>query len=95
MVRQSDDQAFSQGSGRRILNGLPGPLLDDLEDTVRGAPDASSNDQPVSDWATGFKKVTLPLASVVITASPMLESVTRSQSCCSCNADRFGSGSCS
>ena len=43
-------------------------------------PTASSCVQPVSAAATGFRKVTRPCGSVVITASPILESVTRSHS---------------
>jgi hypothetical protein len=59
-----------------------------------GCPTASSGVHPVSDWATGFRKVTRPAVSVVMTASPMLESVTSSQSRCSCIASKFaGEGS--
>ena len=47
-----------------------------------GWPTASSAFQPVSDSATGLTKVIRPAASVAITASPMLVSVTRSHSRC-------------
>ena len=47
-----------------------------------GWPFASALVQPVSDSATEFRKVTRPATSVVITASPMLASVTRHHSGC-------------
>ena len=43
-----------------------------------GLPAASAWDHPVSDSATGFSDETRPCRSLVITASPMLASVTRS-----------------
>lgn len=44
--------------------------------SVRDGPDASVTVQPVSCSATTFMNVTRPVASVGMTASPMLESVT-------------------
>ena len=41
-----------------------------------GLPNASAVDHPVRPSATAFRRVTRPSASVVITASPMLPSVT-------------------
>ena len=43
--------------------------------SASGLPSASVADQPVSDSATAFAKVTRPSASVAITASPMLRRV--------------------
>lgn len=57
----------------------------------RGCPSAAARGQPVSCWATGFRKVTRPAASVAITASPML--VRMAWSSCRCSwimaADRW------
>ena len=50
-----------------------------------GCPSASACAQPVSPWATPLRNVTRPWASVAMTASPMLASVTRSHSRCSCS----------
>ena len=47
-----------------------------------GRPCASAWGQPVRASATAFMNVTRPSASVLITASPMLASVTRSHSDC-------------
>lgn len=46
----------------------------------RGWPSASASGQPVSCSATGFMKVTRPVRSVVITASPMLRSAVENHS---------------
>jgi hypothetical protein len=47
-----------------------------------GRPAASSCVQPVRATATGLREVTRPSVSVVVTASPMLASVTRNDSRC-------------
>ena len=49
-----------------------------LKSSLSGLFTASAIDQPVSASAVGLMKVMRPLMSVAITASPMLESATRS-----------------
>ncbi len=48
--------------------------------SVSGRVRASSRGHPVSRSATGFINVTMPCASVEMTASPMLDNVTRNRS---------------
>ena len=48
--------------------------------SVSDRPAASACDQPVRAWATPFRKVTSPAASVAITPSPMLDRVASSSS---------------
>ena len=49
----------------------------------RSWPWAPASLHPISVWATGLRKFTLPPVSVAITASPMLASVVRNHSRCS------------
>ena len=51
-----------------------------------GCPWPRSAVQPVSVSATGFRNVTRRSTSVVMTASPMLASVTSNHSRCWCNS---------
>ena len=81
VVRQPRRRPLPQGPGGRVLDRLACPLVDDPEHAVEAAGRAASRCvQPVNDSATAFRYVTRPSASVVITASPMLASVTRSTS---------------
>jgi hypothetical protein len=63
-------------TGRRVAS------LTIRKTSGRGRPSVSAWDQPVRFSATPFKNVTRPSASVLITASPMLESVIRSHYDC-------------
>ena len=56
-----------------------------------GSPDASCDFHPVIASATELRKVILPSALVVITASPMLESATRNHSRCRASSVVFRS----
>ena len=82
-LRQADDPPLAEDLGDRVLDRPPRLLVDQRKTSSSGRPSASSWVQPVSASATGFMKVTAPLASVAITASPMLASVTPSHSRCS------------
>ena len=67
-------RATGFSTGRRVSS------LTMRKTSSSGRPAASPARQPVSASATGFRKPTRPSASVAITASPMLASVTRSRS---------------
>jgi hypothetical protein len=82
VVRQPNDQALSQGSGRRILDRPASFLIDDLENRFQCSTGRLVKRPAGSRPALrGFIKVMQPVVSVVMTASPMLQSVTRSHSC--------------
>ena len=95
MIRQPDDHAVPQHLHDRVLDRLAGLLVDDGEDFRKARPAASSSAQPDSSSATALRNLTRPLASVLITASPMLASVTRSRSRCSCMSRAFSSAAAS
>jgi hypothetical protein len=72
VVGQPHDRPLrrARSAGSRPAGGW---LVDDAEDLGRGRPAASALVHPVSDSATPLRNVTRPSASVLMTASPMLE----------------------
>ena len=73
VVGQPDNYSVPQNYIHRILRRLASVFTDNVENFIQRLADASAVFQPVIISATGFRNVTLPSVSVVITASPMLE----------------------
>ncbi len=81
--------AAPQASGYRLVGGVSSLTI--WNTSGRGRLAASSVLHPTSSSATGLRKSTRPSASVLMTASPMLASVTCSRSRCSWISRAFSS----
>ena len=86
VIRQTDDHAFPDHLIDRALHRRASVLVQDPKDFRRRSPNTSLDLQPVTSSATGFINVIRPPLSVTRTQSPMLESVTLSNSFCRCNS---------
>ncbi len=82
VVGQTDNCPFIENPGHGIFNGFPVCSLMMLNISPIGLWEASRRGQPVNASAMPFINMTLPMLSVEMTASPILDKVTRSNSRC-------------
>ena len=94
VVRQPDDHAFPQGSDGGTLDRLAALFVDDAEHAVERLARRFFQRPAGQGLSDRVQEGDPPLVSVVITASPMLASVTRHHSGWKCNASLLaGEGS--
>ena len=87
VVRQPHDPTFPQRTGCGVLGWLPALLIDDVENAVeRPVPGLPVQSSRSGTQPRGSRRLHALRCRCVITASPMLESVTRSHSDCFCSA---------
>ena len=77
VVREADDDPFPDRSCGGAFHRLAGLLVDDAEHLLQGPADGLRLAPPGQRLRDGVEVVTRPPVSVVMTASPMLWSVTR------------------